>query len=65
MVIWGMVYGINHTFNEVNWLVGGLEPWNFMTFHERLGILSSQLTTSYFSEGYVYHQPVVNQQIVG
>ena len=30
-------------------LVGGLEPWNFMTFHI-LGISSSQLTKSYFSE---------------
>ena len=31
-------------------LVGGLEPWNFMTFH-LLGISSSLLTISYFSEG--------------
>ena len=32
------------------YLVGGLEPWNFMTFHI-LGMSSSQLTNSYFSEG--------------
>jgi hypothetical protein len=25
-------------------LVGGLEPWNFMTFHVQLGMSSSQLT---------------------
>jgi hypothetical protein len=31
-------------------LVGGLEPWNFMTFHI-LGMSSSQLKNSYFSEG--------------
>ena len=31
-------------------LVGGLEPWNFMTFHI-LGMSTSQLTKSYFSEG--------------
>ena len=31
-------------------LVGGLEPWNFMTFHI-FGMSSSQLTNSYFSDG--------------
>ena len=31
-------------------LVGGLEPWNFMTFHI-LGISSSQLTNSFFQRG--------------
>ena len=39
-------------------LVGGLEPWNFMTFHI-LGMSSSQLTNSIiFQRGrYTYHQP--------
>ena len=32
------------------YMVGGLEPWNFMTFYI-LGMSSSQLTSSYFSEG--------------
>jgi hypothetical protein len=36
-----------------------LEPWNFLTVHI-LGISSSQLTNSYFSEGLVYHQPDFN-----
>jgi hypothetical protein len=31
-------------------LVGGLEPWNIMTFHI-LGISSSQLTNSFFQRG--------------
>ena len=35
-------------------LVGGLE--HFLFFHI-LGMSSSQLTNSYFSEGQVYHQP--------
>jgi hypothetical protein len=37
-----------------SWLV----VWNIwiMTFH-RLGMSSSQLTNSYFSEGQLYHQP--------
>jgi len=35
------------------YLVGALEPWNFMTFQKQLGISSSQLTNSLhdFSEG--------------
>jgi len=35
------------------YLVGALEPWNFMTFQKQLGISSSQLTNSlhHFSEG--------------
>jgi len=37
-------------------LVGGLEH-DF--FSIQLGISSSQLTNSYFSEGYVNHQPVM------
>ena len=45
-------------------LVGGLEPWNFMTFHSvGNGTTSSQLTNSvhHFSEGFwlVYHQAVL------
>ena len=36
--------------NRIPQLAGGLEPWSFMTFHI-LGISSSQLTNSYFSEG--------------
>ena len=32
------------------WLVGGFKPWNFMTFQKQLGISSSQLTKSDFSE---------------
>ena len=36
--------------------VGG--DWNMtFIFPSELGMLSSQLTSSYFSEGYVYHQP--------
>ena len=35
---------------KIQKLVGALEPWNFMTFHI-LGMSSSQLTNSYFSEG--------------
>ena len=35
--------GISH-------LVGGLEPWNFMTLHI-LGMSSSQVTNSYFQRG--------------
>jgi len=41
---------INPVVMEYEWLVGGLEPWNFMTFHI-LGMSSSQLTNSCFSEG--------------
>jgi hypothetical protein len=37
-------------------LIGGDWNMNFMTFHI-LGMSSSQLTNSYFSEGQVYHQP--------
>ena len=33
------------------YLFGGLEPWNFMTLHI-LGISYSQLTNSYFSDGF-------------
>jgi hypothetical protein len=33
--------------NRIPQLVGGLEPWNFMTFHI-LGISSSQLTFIFF-----------------
>ena len=38
-------------------MVGGLEPWNFMTFHILGEFSSSQLTNSYFSEGWLNHQP--------
>ena len=37
-----------------------LEPWNFMTFHSVGNGKSFQLTLAYFSEGQVYHQPVVD-----
>ena len=30
----------------IDYLVGGLEPWNFMTFRIQLGMSSSQLTKS-------------------
>ena len=33
-------------------LLGGLEPWNFMTFHSVGNFIKSQLTNSYFSEGW-------------
>ena len=36
-----------HKYHEVPWLVGGLEPWNFMTFHI-LGMSSSQLIFIFF-----------------
>ena len=36
------------------WLV----VWIFFYFSIQVGISSSQLTNSYFSEGWVYHQPV-------
>ena len=40
-------------------LVGGLEPWNFMTFHI-LGMSSSQLTFTPFFRGVAKnHQPVL------
>ena len=39
-------------------LVGGLE--HFLFFH-MLGMSSSQLTHSYFSDGVVYHQSDVNR----
>ena len=42
-----------------SYLVGGLEHGWIMTFHI-LGISSSQLTNSYFSEGQVYHQPEIS-----
>ena len=38
-------------------LVGGLVAINFI-FPEKLGISSSQMTKSYFSEGWPNHQPV-------
>jgi len=38
---------MNHPKKEI---VGGLEPWIFMTFHI-LGISSSQLTNSFFFRG--------------
>ena len=41
---------VDRTLIQYTQLVGGLEPWNLMTFH-MLGISSSQLTNSYFSEG--------------
>ena len=37
------------------YLVGGLEH---LLFFHRLGMSSSQLTFAYFSEGWLYHQPV-------
>ena len=41
--------------------MGGLEPWNFMTFQKQLGISSSQLTfTPSFFRGVGWnHQPVI------
>ena len=36
--------------NAEKWLVGGLEPWNFMTFHI-LGIISPTDELHHFSEG--------------
>ena len=60
---WGSGFFVSKTWIEPNltsqlvhrdifWLVVG----NF--FSIQLGISSSQLTNSYFSEGWVYHQPV-------
>ena len=53
----GLILSICTTFEHTEhyWLV----VWNmaFMTFHI-LGISSSQLTNSYFSEGWLNHQPV-------
>ena len=42
------------------YLVGGFE--HFLFFHI-LGMSSSQLTHSYFSEGQVYHQPVQKAEL--
>ena len=45
-------------------LVGGLEPWNFMTFPSYWGMSSSQLTIrpSFFRVWWAkYHQPELNQ----
>ena len=39
------------------YLVGGLEPWNFLTFQKELGMSPSQLTNSFFQRGW-NHQPV-------
>ena len=47
--IHSMMFAANYTF--IDRLVGGLEPWNLMTFQKQLGMSSSQLTNSYFSEG--------------
>ena len=47
---------INPLVMEYEWLVGGLEQ-GFYDFPIILGMSSSQLTNSYFSEGLVYHQP--------
>ena len=57
-----------HTWNEENTqflnmskMVLGFKGWclgTFMTFHI-LGMSSSQLTNSYFSEGWLNHQPVL------
>ena len=41
--------GWSSSWKNLCWF-GGLEPWNFICFH-RLGMSSSQLTKSYFSEG--------------
>ena len=37
----------------------------FFSFHNQLGCHPSQLTNSYFSEGKVYHQPIINHQYIG
>ena len=39
------------------YLVGGLEPWIFLTFQKELGMSPSQLTNSFFQRGW-NHQPV-------
>ena len=43
----------------VIYLVGGLEPWNFMIFQKQLGMSSSQLLLKLhdFSEGLVGQPP--------
>ena len=33
------------------YLVGGLEPWIFLTFQKELGMSPSQLTNSFFQRG--------------
>ena len=49
--VWGWLY--------ISSLVGGLVAMNFI-FPEILGMSSSQLTKSYFSEGWLNHQPAIH-----
>ena len=53
--------GWNPLLRITSWLV--VWNMNFMSFHI-LGISSSQLTNSYFSEGQVYHQPARNHECI-
>jgi len=47
----GFLMGYIGVFNGIEWdIIINMEPCNFMTVHI-LGISSSQLTNSYFSEG--------------
>ena len=50
---------LSHVLWPYHMLVGGLEPWIFMTFHIMVGMSSSQLTTSIiFQRGrWFNHQP--------
>ena len=41
-----ITHGKHHGEHHLSVLVGGLEPWSFMTFQKQLGISSSQLTNS-------------------
>ena len=45
------IYNIIYIYKYNYILVGGLEPWNFEWLSIQLGMSSSQLTNSYFSEG--------------
>ena len=52
-------YGASGITKEVGKLIGGLEPWNFMTFHS-VGnvIIPIDFHFFIFSELWVSHQPV-------
>jgi hypothetical protein len=63
---WGEFRGIflSWRYSYYSWIMhynlfGGLEPWNFMTFH-MLGISSSQLTNSIIFQRGWNHQPVTH-----
>ena len=53
--LWWSQYVLSMTYSDHISLVGGLEPWNFMTFHSVGFFSSSQLTNSlhHFSKGFV------------